>query len=157
MTLDDIARMAGMTIEQLHATTILRLDYKRITDISPLAGLNNLTQLWLHNNRITDLSPLAGLTNLTDLWLDRNQITDLSPLAGLTGLTQLWLINNPITDLSPIVPLANPYTVLVNGKLADLTGLVEPHDVKLKTLYTDNIDPRSVKLMRDAGCRVNPW
>ena len=39
--------------------------------------------LHLHNNKISDISALAGLTNLT--WLDvaKNEISDLSPLDGL--------------------------------------------------------------------------
>jgi internalin A len=36
--------------------------------------LRNLTSLNLDNNQIIDVKPLAGLTNLTDLWLERNQI-----------------------------------------------------------------------------------
>jgi internalin A len=53
--------------------------------------LTNLTKLWLngcgnYGNEITDISPLAGLTNLTEINLGYNGITDISPLAGLTNL-----------------------------------------------------------------------
>ena len=54
--------------------------------------------LLLHENQITDISPLAGLKNLTVLWLDENQITDVSPLAGLSKLTVLGLSGNQIAD-----------------------------------------------------------
>nr|WP_252192464.1 leucine-rich repeat domain-containing protein [Pseudoflavonifractor sp. MCC625] len=56
----------------------------------------NLKSLDLSENSITDLSPLAGLENLTYLELDRNNITDLAPLSGLTGLEHLNLYNNLI-------------------------------------------------------------
>ena len=39
----------------------------QIRDVSPLAGLINLTQLLLVGNPITDTSPLASLTKLTDI------------------------------------------------------------------------------------------
>ena len=49
------------------------------------------TQLWrLNNNNISDLTPLAGLTNLTTLHLGENNISDLTPLAGLTNLTFIF-------------------------------------------------------------------
>ena len=56
-------------------------------DVSPLAGLVNLTGSGLNNNQIVDVSPLAGLVNLTRLYLNNNQIVDVSPLAGLVNLT----------------------------------------------------------------------
>ena len=50
-----------------------------------LAGLTNQTGLYLVGNSASDLSPLAGLTNLTQtLDLGGNVISDLSPLVGLT-------------------------------------------------------------------------
>ena len=96
------SELAGLT-----NLTQLWLDYNSITDISPLAGLTNLTHLSLSDNSITDLSPLAGLTNLTQLWLDYNIITDLSPLAGLTNLTHLSLSDTEIQDLSVLSDLTN--------------------------------------------------
>ena len=45
-----------------------------------------LRYLDLSNNRIKDLSPLAGLTQLTELLLDGNQIDDVAPLGPLSDL-----------------------------------------------------------------------
>ncbi|MCY3790922.1 MAG: fibronectin type III domain-containing protein, partial [Gemmatimonadetes bacterium] len=39
------------------------------------------------SNTISDISPLSGLTNLTELWLGGNTISDISPLSGMTNLT----------------------------------------------------------------------
>ena len=50
-----------------------------------------------------DLSALAGLTNLTELWLESNQIVDISPLPGLTNLTWLRLPGNQISDIIALV------------------------------------------------------
>ncbi|MCP4217820.1 MAG: GTP-binding protein, partial [bacterium] len=50
-------------------------------------------------NQVSDLSPLQGLTNLTDLNFHSNQVSDLSPLQGLTNLTSLDARNNSISHL----------------------------------------------------------
>jgi len=87
--------------------TELILNDNNIADLTPLAGLTNLTRLGLSYNNISDLSPLAGLTNLTELYLNGNNISDLSPLVGLTNLIELSLWDNSITDISPLAGLTN--------------------------------------------------
>jgi len=95
-----------------------------ITDLSPLSGLANLTQLDLRKNKITDLSPLSGLVNLTLLNLEQNQITNLSSLSGLVNLTQLYLIASNITDLSPLSGLVNLTELDFSvNKITDLSPL----------------------------------
>jgi Leucine-rich repeat (LRR) protein len=48
--------------------------------------LTKLTELHLWGNKVSDLSPLAGLEKLTKLELWGNKARDLSPLAGLKKL-----------------------------------------------------------------------
>ena len=56
---------------------------------SELLLINN-TEYLLKCQSLSDLSPLAGLTNLSTLALrDCNSLSDLSPLAGLTNLSTL--------------------------------------------------------------------
>ena len=74
-----------------------------ISDLTPLAGLTQLTVLDLNRNAISDISALSGLTNLVVLWLGGNVITDISALSGLTNLVVLWLWDNNISDISPLV------------------------------------------------------
>ena len=74
----------------------------RISDLSPLSGLDSLERLYLSENRISDLSPLSGLTSLERLYLSENRISDLSPLSGLDSLEVLRLSENSISDLSPL-------------------------------------------------------
>ena len=52
----------------------------------------------MNENRISDISVLSGLTNLTDLQLDNNHISDISALSGLTNLESLWLQGNPVLE-----------------------------------------------------------
>ena len=94
----DISALAGLT-----NLTELYLDNNTITDIVVLAGLTNLTELYLYDNAITDISSLAKLTKLRELWLQRNTITEISALVGLTNLTELYLFENAIIDISPLL------------------------------------------------------
>lgn len=72
---------------------------RRITDISPLVNLTELTVLDLEGCRISDIAPLANLTHLTVLKLRGNRIIDVSPLANLNKLSVLELEGNPIMEL----------------------------------------------------------
>ena len=85
--------------------TYLHLGRNNISDLSPLSGLTNLTELWLFENNIADVSPLAGLTSLTRLRLGTNDLTDVSALGGLVRLSDLELEFNRVTDISTLTDL----------------------------------------------------
>ncbi|MDR2532973.1 MAG: leucine-rich repeat domain-containing protein [Oscillospiraceae bacterium] len=100
--------------------------YEKIPD---LIGFTNLKTLHLNINRVTDLSPLAGLANLTSLelygdWYDstgQGVFVDFAPLSGLTRLTSLE-IYMAIFDLSPLAGLINLTSLKLNGDWYDSTG-----------------------------------
>ena len=102
----------------------LWLSFNRISDISPLAGLTSLVHLELESNNITDLTPLGRLTSLTILDLDTNSITSVTPLGSLLSLTHLNLRVNGITDISPLANLkALTVLDLDDNNITDITPL----------------------------------
>jgi Leucine-rich repeat (LRR) protein len=107
--LDFIADMKYLTVAFLYDN--------KISDISPLAGLVNLEELYISNNQISDIRPLAGLKKLKVLQLHHNKITDISPLSGLTNLSELDISYNQIKDLRPLTGLSNvgSYLTLENN------------------------------------------
>ena len=130
--ISDLSPLADMT-----ALTQLYLHDNGIADLSPLAGMTALTRLYLGSNGISDLSPLAGMTALTQLSLDNNGIADLSPLAGMTALTVLWLSSNGISDLSPLANMtALTQLHLGSNAIFDLSPLAGM--TALTQLYLDN-------------------
>ncbi len=108
----------------INLTELYLYDSHSISDISPIAGLTNLTSLGLGGNPISDISSVAGLTNLTSLGLGHNQISDISPIAGLTNLTSLGLGHNQISDISPVAGLTNLTTLLLqDNSISDITAV----------------------------------
>ena len=94
----DIAPLKYMTNLE-----VLNLGGNQISDLTLLAGLTSLKELYLFDNgRIAALSPLAKLTKLTRVSLYWNSISDITPLAGLVKLEWLDLTGNPIADWSPV-------------------------------------------------------
>ena len=70
----------------------------QVSDLTPLAELNNLTRLDLYETQVSDLSPLAELTNLEALDLAGTQVTDLSPLVKLEKLEWLLLEDTQVSE-----------------------------------------------------------
>jgi len=97
-------------VQHLRSINEVSLGVHAISDISPLAGLTNLTTLQLNHNEIVDLSPLTNLVHLTTLRLNSNRITDISPLAGLVNLTTLTLGAQFIVMVNA-VERANPLVI----------------------------------------------
>ncbi|MDE6454757.1 MAG: hypothetical protein K2L38_02330, partial [Dysosmobacter sp.] len=90
-------------------------------DLSLLAQMPNLRELYLCRQEIEDLSPLEGLP-LTTLALCENQISDLSPLADMTGLEALYLGGNPIVDCSPLSGLTGLRLLNLDGTISGISA-----------------------------------
>ena len=134
--ISDISPLAGLT-----NLTFLGLGGNKIEDISPLTNLTNLTELSLWNNKINDISPLKGLTNLNWLGLSQNQISDISPLAGLTNLTVLNLGTNQINDINPLAGLTYlTRLALVENQISDISALAKLMNLTDLDLYDNNIN-----------------
>ena len=116
--------------------TELYLRGNDISDISSIAKLTGLSRLKLSNNRLSDLSPLANLTDLKWLDLEENAISDTSPLAGLSNLRWLDLSDNNISDLSPLAKMTNlTWVDITRNENVDFSTLDEIRDT-VKSLVT---------------------
>jgi Leucine-rich repeat (LRR) protein len=69
----------------------------------------------LSDNRLSDLSPLIGLNNLEELNLSYNEIGIIDELSYLKGLKSVLLSNNYIEDISPLFELENLEYVELSG------------------------------------------
>ena len=132
---EDLTPLAGLPkLEQLFVS------HANIRDLSPLAGLINLELIHMSGALISDLSPLAGLTNLRHLYLPGGDISDLTPLAGLTQLEELYLHHNSISDISPIAGLTNLKRLSVaDNDISDVTPLARLINLQWLGVYKNEI------------------
>jgi hypothetical protein len=156
-------------IEHCANLEYLGLALQRISDLSPLSNLMQLTKLVLSQNyNISDISPLSELTLLKYLNLSDNQITDISPLGNMKQLTflnieynfaindisvienmkdleELWLAGSPIVDISPVADLKKlSFLWLSKCEIADITVITNLTSLQLLYLkhnYITDISP----------------
>ena len=75
-----------------------------VSDLSLLARMPNLKELYLCRQQIADLTPLEGLP-LAVLALHDNNITDAASLRNIPSLERLYLGGNPASDYSVLSEL----------------------------------------------------
>jgi len=109
-----------LTREGFASVRVLQVLNPKITDLSPLRKLTELTDLSM-SCPVSDLSFFSDMKQLKRLSLIRSRIEDLAPLAQLTSLERLEIGTFGVCDLSPLAELT---------KLRDLTL----HSVNLEDL-----------------------
>ena len=93
----------------------LNLSSCGLSNISALAGNTALVSLDLSENSVSDLSPLSGMELLTDLNLRSNAISSLEALRGLSALVALDISENNISDLSALESCVKLETLHADG------------------------------------------
>ncbi|MBD1872113.1 leucine-rich repeat domain-containing protein [Nodosilinea sp. FACHB-131] len=118
--LSDVSALANLT-----NLTSLNLGFTRVSDVSALANLTNLTSLSLRYTQVSDVSALANLTNLTSLKLGSTRVSDASALANLINLTSLDLWYTWVRDVSALANLTNLTSLdLCYTQVSDVSALV---------------------------------
>ena len=133
--ISDISPLANLT-----ELTRLDLDFNDVSNVSALANLTKLTSLDLDFNDISNVSTLANLTRLTGLYLWGNQISDISPLANLTELTRLDLASNQVFDISPLANLIKLIDLYLWGnQISDISPLANLTKLALLSLNDNQV------------------
>jgi internalin A len=116
--ISDLTGLGGMT-----SLIDLDLQSNEISDITQLTGLTTIEELNLAGQvgtpLLTDISPLQGLVNLTNLQLHTNgALTDISPLIANTGIGSGDLVVLTFTNVS----CADVMTLRMSGATVTLPG-----------------------------------
>ena len=123
---------------------ILRISSNKISDLTPLANLLKLIQLYINFTEVSDLTPLANLTRLEDLYISSTEISDLTPLANLTRLEDLRASNNKISDLTPLANLTRLENLNISfNEVSDLTPLANLPSLRVINLDGNNVSDLS--------------
>jgi len=145
-------------LENLINVTYLDLQLNYIKDISALAPLSNLKSLLLSNtssagfNFVDDLNPLSNLTGLERLDFSYANISDISPLISMTHLKFLNLSDNNIVDLYPLINMTNMLTLqLKDNEISDINPLVNMTNLQLLDLSWNRIPEESRRVLSHLG------
>ena len=136
-------------LRYLHLGSVLDVEglvnSNRISDLSPLGGLIQLTYLSLSDNAISDITPLRGLHQLRSLYLDQNAILAITSLGGLYQLTHLSLSDNAISDITPLGGLTQLRSLYLDQNailaITPLVGLTELTHLSLSSNTISDITP----------------
>ncbi len=84
-----------------------------ITDISLLAKMPNLSEVYLYNQQIKDIEALEGLP-IRKLYLSGNQIEDFRVVEKLPRLSELCITKNPVRYLPDFTKCERLTTLIMN-------------------------------------------
>ena len=155
----DIRNLTGL--ELAVGLEVLDLRFNKISDLSPLSGLEKLRELKLLGNAISDVAPLSELAGLRILDLYSNDIEDISPLSTLTGLRVLNLGRNHVAEIAALRGMANLEELHASGNrisdLAPLSGLDRLWQLTLASNEIADVSPLAgmgsvVWLQLDGNC-----
>ena len=139
-----IVDLTGLEYATNISQLILQYNFIDSNDLTPLSGLNSLTQLLLTGNNITDISALSGLTNMMTLWLGGNDISDISALSNMTIMIQLLLYSNDINDISALSNMTNMTQLwLAGNNISDISVLSSIVKLQNIDLLSNNISDLS--------------
>jgi len=133
----------------------LDLSSTKVSDLSPLAGLTNLKELWCYNTKVSDLTPLAELTNLQKLWCSETQVSDLAPIAGLINLQDLLCTKTQVSDLALVAGLTNLRRLTCyNTQVSDLTPLEALSKLTKVIAQNNKLNNNSKNLAQQKGWKI---
>lgn len=120
-----------------------------ITNLQGLEHAVNLESLVIKNGKISDLTPLAGLQKIRVLKFYGSNISDLTPIAGLVNLAYLNLLDNNISDITPLDGLVNLKVLLLGGnQIIDFTLLHGLVGIETLDLGDIPIDPEILQRLK---------
>lgn len=129
------------------------LEYRELSDISPLANLTNLKVLRLKSNDIQDVSVLKNLTNLEELDLFGNRkIKSIEGFEKLTNLKKLFLNRTrSIKDITALKECKNLQQLSIQGNKVDNIDALKDH----KNLEKLDISSNNIKDITAISSSVN--
>lgn len=120
-----------------------------LPNLSPLANLSELEELFARCCNTADISTLAKLKKINTLVLDRNyHIENIESLAGLSKLRFLNLESNRVQDISPLTNLLNlNYLTLDFNQVSDIAPLAKL--TVLEVLKLNNNRIKSIEALQE--------
>ncbi len=120
--------------------TLFIRNNKYISDLTPMANLVNLKELWANDNNISNIDALYNLTELEWVELENNKIKDISSLSNCTKITKLKIANNQIENIDVVSKMTNlEWLEAKNNIISDIKGVVELVNLSILDLSYNKI------------------
>ncbi len=132
----DITGLADLvSLEELY------LSKNKLVSLEPLWRLVNLRKIVLHNNsQLTTLKGLENSIGLVELQARRSKLKDITALGKLVRLQILDLSSNEIEDISSLAGLTELETVgLGKNPIKSVAALAGKEKLKMLTFYGSNV------------------
>lgn len=98
--------------------------FEQVSDLSPLAGFTQISELLLYRNRVESLEPLSGLVGMRKLNLQSNLVRTLAPLRSLSLIQELVVYDNPLEDFQALSDLPSLRKIEISSDQAVAFGSV---------------------------------
>ncbi len=125
----------------------------RVSNLRPLMGQHQVTDLVLAGTAVADLRPLRGMKGLRRLVLDEAAVYDLDPLRELPGLQVLSLRRTPVHDKAIPQLLAVPTLRTLDLRetsVKDVDPLQEHPELHVLRVAGSRVAARDADFMRAA-------
>jgi internalin A len=117
-----------LPVRYLEDMDVLELSGYEISDLDGIRYCKDLVILDISNNSIIDISELAHLTRLKELYCSDNRIGFIDGLGYLQQLRIVDLSNNSIEDIAPLFDLDNlEYVNIVGNRIPQAQVAVLVH------------------------------
>ena len=146
-------KLDTLTPESVKNITELKIEEKKITNITGIEYLKYLEQLSLENNYIEKIDNLKELKRLKNLTLSKNYIKSIEPLKHLSNLEALSIDNNNIKDISPLGKLQRLKSLpnIYNNPITNYDLLEDNIDMYYKNAYNDKDKKKKKTIDPDTG------
>ena len=134
-------------------TSLMAYYNNPLTNASLVTGFHQLAHLSLGGDGLTNVSFLAGLTNLQELWIDGNpNVASITPILGLTNLWHLDVNGDAFTNLAAVAALTNLTDLEMNGVATpqDISFLGQMVNLNSLDLGNDHVGSLAVADQPDA-------
>ncbi|WP_428150676.1 leucine-rich repeat domain-containing protein [Brevundimonas sp.] len=151
------------SIRTMKELTSVSFEDTCVSDLTPLAELENLNSIDVDNTFVIDLTPIAGLKSLYSLYFSDTLVSDISPLSDLKNLMNIHMRSTSVSDLAPLSDLPRLRAVYADGtRITDLSPLSKSKTLQSldisNTAILDLSPLRSIITLNDLNIsRTNIW
>ncbi len=134
-------------LKNLIQLSVIDCSFTQISDLSPLENLVHIERVNLSSTKVSDLTFLNNLPHLQALHIQNTAVSDLSPLKNHKYLQNLYFSNTQVKKLSPLQNLQFLQTIhCANTQVRDLSPLEGL--IQLQTIHCTRTNIKELSFLK---------